>query len=66
MNQYVPVYQAEKYPEINRKLTKEEFQKVFDYYLHLGFHQGWVQEGGDDSLLPDFRKKKPFGVFSDY
>lgn len=60
MSQYCPVYKAKDYPEINRKVTKEEFTKVFNYFLSLGFHDGWTQENANDNLLPDFRKKNPF------
>ena len=60
MSQYYPVYKAKEYPEINRKLTQEEFTQVYNYFKKIGFHSGWIQEGGDDNLLPDFQKKNPF------
>jgi len=60
MSQYCPVYKARYYPEINKKITQEEFKKVFNYFLSLGFHNGWTQENANDNLLPDFRKKNPF------
>ena len=60
MRQYVPVYRAKEYPEINRRVTEEEWQKVFAYSQKLGFHQGWVQDEEDSSFLPDFQKDNPF------
>ena len=60
MSQYYPVYKAKEYSEVNRKITKEEFQKVFDYFQSLGFHNGWIQEEEHDGLLPDFRRSNPF------
>lgn len=61
MSQYQPVYKAKEYPEINRRVTEVEFKKVLDYAYSLGFHRGWLQEKADDDLLPDFKKKNPFG-----
>ena len=33
MSQYVPMYNAEKFKEINRPITKREYDKVIDYVL---------------------------------
>lgn len=44
MSQYYPVYNAFKYPELSRKLTKEEYEEVVDYMLSLGLTRGWQQE----------------------
>ncbi|RLF25597.1 MAG: hypothetical protein DRN01_06185, partial [Thermoplasmata archaeon] len=60
MSQYFPVYKAKEYPEINRRVTQEEFEKVLDYACSLGFRYGWFQEETDDSLFPDFQRKNPF------
>ena len=61
LGQYIPCYKAKEFPEVNRKLTEEEFDNVFRYFLKLGFHNGWVQEAGrGENLTPDFNKKNPF------
>ena len=55
MAQYVPCGQAERYPEINRKITAREFQKVSNRLFELGL-DGFVQERGaaDEGYIPDF------------
>ena len=61
LGQYTPCYRVGEFPEINRKLTEEEFNHVFQYLLSLGFHNGWVQEPGKgDDLVPDFNRPHPF------
>jgi len=61
MSQYEPVYKTTDFPEINRNITKKEFEKVFNYLVKLGFENGWVQELESHSyLLPDFKKDNPF------
>lgn len=61
MNQYFPMHNAEKFPEINRVVTTEEFENVFAELVRLGFENGWVQdEDSREVFIPDFRKKEPF------
>lgn len=44
MSQYTPFYHAKSHPEINRRLTTYEYQKVLDTALSLGLDQGYMQE----------------------
>jgi putative pyruvate formate lyase activating enzyme len=44
MSQYHPVYQANKFPEINRKITKQEYEEAFELLLRYDLSNGWVQE----------------------
>lgn len=44
MSQYTPFFRAEEYPEINRRITTYEYQKVVDTALSLGLEQGFMQE----------------------
>lgn len=47
MAQYFPTYKAkedEKYKEIGRKLSKEEWKEIEDYVEELGFENGFIQE----------------------
>ncbi|HBU06851.1 MAG TPA: radical SAM protein [Candidatus Magasanikbacteria bacterium] len=61
MNQYFPMHHASEYPEINRIVSEEEFNQVYEYLQELGFTNGWVQgEKSQKNLIPDFRKKEPF------
>jgi len=61
MAQYHPCYKAEKYPELNRRITKKEYQQVLDWIKELGFRNVLAQElSSSEVYLPDFRKEKPF------
>lgn len=56
MNQYTPLENVNNYPEINRKLTKEEYADVINYALELGVTNGFIQEDGtvSESFIPIF------------
>jgi putative pyruvate formate lyase activating enzyme len=43
MIQYNPLYQAKNYPEINRKLSKDEYEIVMQYVEQLDFQNGYFQ-----------------------
>lgn len=63
MNQYEPLFNAHQFPEINRRVSREEFEQVHDHLVDLGFENGWVQEFDEGrKLVPDFTKSEPFGV----
>lgn len=44
MSQYTPFYQSSKYPEINRRITSYEYQKVVDAAIELGLTQGFMRK----------------------
>jgi len=56
MNQYTPLITIEKYPEINRKVTKKEYDELISYALMLGIKNAYTQEDEtqDESFIPDF------------
>lgn len=56
MAQYFPTYKACEYPEINRKITAEELDLVWDYASSLGFENGFIQKLGEheEEYVPDF------------
>lgn len=56
MNQFTPVINHEKYRELNRKVTKREYEKVINAALDIGIKNGFFQEGktADESFIPDF------------
>lgn len=61
MSQYEPVNKAKDFPEISRRISREEFGKVYNYQLELGLENGWIQKmESPDIFLPDFTKKNPF------
>ena len=43
-------------PEINRKVTDEEYEEIVDYARFLGMSQVYIQEGGcvGESFIPPF------------
>jgi putative pyruvate formate lyase activating enzyme len=56
MNQYIPMYDAVKYSEINKPLSPRHYESLIDYCLSLGITNGFIQEEGTDSkdFIPDF------------
>lgn len=56
MAQYFPTYKAKDIPELNRKLTPEEFFEIKDYFDNLGFVNGYFQELGEheEEYVPVF------------
>ncbi|MBQ2092385.1 MAG: radical SAM protein [Clostridia bacterium] len=55
MSQYTPMPCCP-YPELQRKLTADEYNEVVDYAAELGITKAFVQEGeaADESFIPDF------------
>ncbi len=55
MGQYTPTGDAYKYPEINRKITQEEYDEVVDHAIELDM-DGFVQElsAAEEEYIPDF------------
>ena len=56
MSQYTPLPHVADYPEINRKVTDEEYEEIVDYARFLGMSQVYIQEGGcvGESFIPPF------------
>ena len=56
MNQYTPLITVEKYPEINRKVTKHEYDELISYALMMGIKNAYTQEDEtqEESFIPDF------------
>lgn len=56
MNQYTPLPHVEKWPEINRRVTEEEYEELVDYAIELGVENGFIQEGetAEESFIPAF------------
>ena len=47
MAQYFPTYKAKELDEINRKLTKQEYDEVENYLYELDLDNGYIQELGE-------------------
>lgn len=56
MSQYTPFGDSKKFPELKRKITKKEYEKLIKYTLSLGVENAFIQEGeaADESFIPDF------------
>lgn len=54
--QYTPMGDLEKFPEINRKITKREYEKVVSYIAESGFENCFIQDlsSADKKYIPDF------------
>lgn len=47
MAQYFPTYKAKDIEDINRKLTKEEYEEIENYLYRLNLENGYIQELGE-------------------
>lgn len=47
MAQYFPTYRAKEIEDINRKLTKEEYEEIENYLYRLNLENGYIQELGE-------------------
>lgn len=56
MAQYTPCGDLSEFPEINRKITKREYEKVVNYALNNSFDKLFIQElsSADKSFIPKF------------
>lgn len=56
MNQYTPVKHFDEYPNLNHKISDEDYQEVIDYALDLGVKYAFMQEGDtqSESFIPNF------------
>ena len=56
MNQYTPLKKFDNYPNLNRKVSDDEYQKVIDYAIDLGVKYAFIQEGEtqSESFIPNF------------
>lgn len=56
MNQYVPMFNAYEYPEINKPLNPKHYNSLVNYAADLGVKNGFIQEEGSntDKYTPNF------------
>lgn len=56
MNQYTPLPHVAHIPELNRKVTAEEYDRVMQFALRIGIENGFFQEGeaASESFIPQF------------
>lgn len=56
MAQYFPCYKAKEMEDLNRKLTKEEYEEIENFVYDLDIENGYMQELGEheEEYVPDF------------
>jgi putative pyruvate formate lyase activating enzyme len=67
MSQYTPLLRQYD-PELNRPINREEFDRVYEHALELGFENLFVQfpeepagaGTGESPFVPDFQRARPF------
>ena len=59
MAQYFPTYKAKEIEDINRKLTKEEYEEIENYLYRLNLENGYIQELGEheEEYVPKWEVK---------
>lgn len=60
MSQFTPIALKD-YPEINRTVTRREYERLVDYALEIGITNAFIQEGdvAKDSFIPAFNAHVP-------
>lgn len=56
MNQYTPLPHIAAFPELNRKVSEEEYERVVNYAIRIGIENAFIQEGetAEESFIPPF------------
>lgn len=56
MSQYTPLEHVEKYPELNRKVSRRNYESYVDYAIEIGIENGYIQEEdvAEESFIPCF------------
>lgn len=56
MNQYTPMPVMKDDPQLSRKVTDREYERLIDYAISLGLKNGFMQEGetAKESFIPEF------------
>lgn len=56
MSQYTPMPDMVKYPELNRRVTKREYDSLIDFAIELGISNAFIQDRkvAKESFIPDF------------
>ncbi len=56
MSQYTPMAHFEAYPELNRRVTKKEYNSLLDFCIELGIENAYIQDlhSAKESFVPSF------------
>lgn len=61
MSQYAPTLRVAAHPELNRTVTRREYDRVLDMVADLGFRNVFVQDFESQKLgIPSFAERTPF------
>ena len=63
MTQYFPTYKAKEFKEINRKLSKTEYNEIENYIYELGIENGYMQDFSEENE-EQYVPKRNFAVDS--
>jgi len=63
MSQYTPVHRAHLYPEINRRVSRQEYEELIKHFQETGLEEGFIQDRSSASrrFIPPFKRKKQSG-----
>ena len=56
MSQYFPARRDDKFPQLNRRLYKHEYESARQYFFNVGLHNGFMQDASSATVeyLPEF------------
>ena len=56
MNQYTPSGPLEKYPELQKRVKRQVYERLIQYAIRKGVENAYIQEGGTakERFIPDF------------
>ena len=56
MNQYTPLEQVKNIEDLNRKVTKKEYNNILEFAINLGINNCFIQDGSSSSkdFIPNF------------
>ncbi len=60
MAQYTPIPAVAKHPLLGRRVSREEYERVVNAAVEMGFEELYTQEVDDRALSPDFDRELPF------
>jgi len=60
MAQYTPIRAVRKHPLLGRRISRQEYERVVNAAVNLGFEELYTQEVDDRGLSPNFEKERPF------
>lgn len=60
MSQYTPMPAVKNHPLLSRRITKNEYERVVNAALDMGFEEIYTQDVDETAINPDFSREDPF------